>query len=232
MIEVDRFHCRHEGNKKMRILALASLLTLLCAADADAKVVKLGDMVNGGRQGVSTRAPVGGQIKPVISCFENGDCAADQACRSLQCENVCKSNTCPTGKHCAPAGSDAPHEYLCVQCVNDYHCPQGMVCGADHFCAEPEAVDPCLNAVCPPAAPYCTPQAYQSLPYTCVQCTENSHCPPVAGLTRSCIDGFCLFNIDGNIPAQQQPAAATATDTGSGEYDEYGEYSEYGEEGE
>lgn len=226
MIEVNRFHCRHEGNKKMRILALASLLTLLCAADADAKVVKLGDMVNGGRQGVSTRAPVGGQIKPVISCFENGDCAADQACRSLQCENVCKSNTCPTGKHCAPAGSDAPHEYLCVQCVNDYHCPQGMVCGADHFCAEPEAVDPCVNAVCPPAAPHCTPQAYQSLPYTCVQCTENSHCPPVAGLTRSCIDGFCLFNIDGNIPAQQQPAAATATDAGYGEYDEYGEEGE------
>ena len=229
MIEVNRFHCRHEGNKKMRILALASLLTLLCAADADAKVVKLGDMVNGGRQGVSTRAPVGGQIKPVISCFENGDCAADQACRSLQCENVCKINTCPTGKHCAPAGSDAPHEYLCVQCVNDYHCPQGMVCGADHFCAEPEAVDPCANAVCPPAAPHCTPQAYQSLPYTCVQCTENSHCPPVAGLTRSCIDGFCLFNIDGNIPAQQQPAAATATDAGYGEYDEYGEYGEEGE---
>lgn len=209
----------------MGIRAVVLLLTLFCAASADAKVVKLGDMVNAGRQGANARALGGGQIKPTISCFENGDCAADQACRSLQCENVCKSNTCPTGKHCVPAGNDAPHEYLCAQCANNYHCPQGMICGADHFCTEPEAVDPCLNAVCPPAAPYCTPQPYQSLPYTCVQCTENSHCPPVAGLSRSCVDGFCLFNIDGNIPARQQPAAApvpaaTAAD-GYGEYDEY-----------
>ena len=197
----------------MGIRAVVWLLTLFCAANADAKVVKLGDMVNGGRQGVNARAAGGGQIRPTISCFENGDCAADQACRSLQCANVCKSNTCP------PAGSDAPHEYLCVQCANNYHCPQGMICGADHFCAEPEAVDPCLNAVCPPAAPYCTPQPYQSLPYTCVQCTENSHCPPVAGLSRSCVDGFCLFNIDGNIPARQQPSA-------DGEDDEYGDEEE------
>lgn len=132
-----------------------------------------------------------------ISCFDNADCADNQECVALQCENVCKNSICLTGTYCIAAGQERPHEFKCVQCVIDAHCSKGLFCDTDHTCKKE---DPCKNAVCPETAPYCLPEPYKTLPYTCVQCMTDEHCPPVAGLSRSCIEGNCLFNIDGNIP--------------------------------
>lgn len=80
---------------------------------------------------------------------------------------------------------------------------------------------------------FCIPVPYQSLPYTCVQCTDDTHCPPVGGLSRKCVNHFCLFNIAGNIPSsepvspepdvQEQPAPVQEEIQPS-PADEYGEY--------
>ena len=155
-----------------------------------------------------------------ISCFENSDCSFDTECVALRCERVCKYDVCPSGSFCVPAGERKPHEYKCVRCVIDMHCPQNHFCDRDFTCKK---ADPCEKAVCSPAAPFCMPKPYKSLPYTCVQCLDNTHCPPVAGLTRRCVDGYCLFNVDGNLPpdpaAKQQPASPE--DRGKDVYDEY-----------
>ncbi|MBR1946324.1 MAG: hypothetical protein IJ846_08565, partial [Alphaproteobacteria bacterium] len=115
-------------------------------------------------------------------------------------------------------------------CVINAHCEKGMYCERDYTCKK---IDPCIDAVCSPAAPHCMPKPYKSLPYTCVQCLEDSHCPPVAGLSRRCVDGYCLFNVEGNIPAQQKAEKVPEkeqellpVEEDNGGYDDYSD--EYG----
>lgn len=174
------------------------LCLLIAPSDGSARAVKLGSKAN-----QQPKLDFSSQTSSVnasgISCFENDDCPYDKECVALQCVDVCKNGSCLAGTYCAPAGEDKPHEYQCAECVVNFHCAEGMFCDRDYTCKVP---DPCTDAVCPPAAPFCMPKPYKTLPYTCVQCTQNDHCPPVAGLTRSCVDGYCLFNIEGNIPKQ------------------------------
>lgn len=177
-------------------------LFLFSVSDADAKVVKLGDM----SQRPESMAVKMKNKKRALSCLENTDCPFDRECVALQCENVCKNALCPERTYCVPAGKDKPHTYQCVQCVVDIHCEKGLFCDKDYTCKKK---DPCSTAVCSPAAPFCLPVPYETLPYTCVQCLENEHCPPVAGLTRRCVDGYCLFNVEGNIPVQETTVEKT-----------------------
>ena len=125
-------------------------------------------------------------------------------CRPAVRKTLCTADTCITGKYCVPAGPETPHRYKCVECFRNAHCPQGMECTESFSCAK---IDPCRQAVCSPGAPFCVGIPYKTLPYTCVQCTSDAHCPPVGGLTRRCVDHFCLFNVPGNIPAPN-PASA------------------------
>lgn len=180
------------------------LIVVLCLSlfpcEGSAKAVKLGSKPNQ-QKGLNFSSGTSSVNAAGISCFENDDCPYDKECVALQCVDVCKNNTCLTGTYCAPAGEDKPHQYQCAECVVNFHCSDGMICDRDYTCKYP---DPCVDAVCSPAAPFCLPKPYKSLLYTCVQCTQDDHCPPVAGLTRRCVDGYCLFNVEGNIP--QQPA--------------------------
>ena len=187
------------------------LSLFLFSSEGSARAVKLGSKTN---QRSSLVVPgQTGAVSVGISCFDNDDCSYDKECVALQCVDVCKNASCLSGTYCAPAGEDKPHQYQCAQCVVNSHCPEGMFCDRDYTCKYP---DPCADAVCPPAAPFCQPKPYKTLPYTCVQCTQDDHCPPVAGLTRKCVDGYCLFNIEGNIPASAQPAQGQAAQSQPG----------------
>ena len=168
------------------------------------RAVKLGDMhqKNPTIGGGANRSVVSS-----VSCLETADCPYDKECVALQCENVCKNDQCSPGTHCT-VFQDDPHKPKCVECISNFHCSQGMFCDQDFICKK---INPCLKAICSPAAPFCMPEPYKTLPYTCVQCLEDSHCPPVAGLTRSCVKGYCLFNIEGNIPVQKQDQSVPAT---------------------
>ena len=186
----------------MRFFVLA-LFLCLSPAQGNARAVKLGDSIQTKQTfGSQASATIAGAA---ISCLETDNCPYDKECVSLQCESVCKSDFCSAGTHCAALPTD-PHKPQCVECTEDNHCPRGMFC--NQFACK--KLNPCLNAVCSPAAPFCKPEPYQSLPYTCVQCLENSHCPPIAGLTRKCVDGYCLFNVEGNLPAPKQTPAPAA----------------------
>ena len=183
---------------------ILALLFFLFPSEGNTRATKLGDANQ------TTQRSFGNQASSIVrgaavSCLETDDCPYDKECVSLQCESVCKIDSCSEGTHCA-ASSAEPHKPQCVECTEDIHCPRGMFCGK-HTCKK---LNPCLNAVCSPAAPFCKPEPYQSLPYTCVQCLENSHCPPVAGLTRKCVDGYCLFNVEGNLSAPKQTPAPAA----------------------
>lgn len=134
-------------------------------------------------------------------CLSTDDCPFTQECVALECRSVCYPESCPSGKRCT-AFKSKPHVFQCVDCLKDAHCPDGLVCSPETFTCEKD--DPCRKAVCFQDAPYCVPVAYKTLPYTCVQCTEDSHCPPVAGLSRSCVKNSCLFNVAGNIPAEKK----------------------------
>lgn len=205
--------------KKLLTVLLLSVCFAGCRT-ADAAVYKLGQKP---QRKMSFGAGRNETVAGGISCLENKDCAVNQECAALQCVGVCENATCTDGLHCAPAGENRPHEYQCVECAAHGHCPDGMLCTVNYTCQKP---DPCKDAVCPPAAPFCQPKPYKTLPYTCVQCETDEHCPPVAGLTRKCVDGYCLFNVEGNIPAQkriseQQAApAAQPPDRDAGEYGE------------
>lgn len=143
-------------------------------------------------------------VETVKSCLSTDDCPYTQECIALECRSVCYPESCPSDKRCT-AFKSKPHVYQCVDCLTDRHCPDGLVCSQDTFtCEKP---DPCKKAVCFQDAPYCVPVAYKTLPYTCVQCTEDSHCPPVAGLSRSCVKNSCLFNVAGNIPSERTESA-------------------------
>lgn len=217
---------------------------ILCPADSYAKAVRLGNSGannrNVNQKSVSPKLAV-----PEISCFESQNCSDDQECVALRCVSVCTKDTCLAGKYCVAAGAESPHTYKCVECARDFHCPDGFVCGPGYTCQER---DVCKEAVCSPAAPFCVPEPYETLPYTCVQCLDDSHCPPIAGLTRRCEKGYCLFNVEGNgltkpLPAKEMPPKAEPavppvpleqTEDGfedEEEEDMYYEDEEYAEEG-
>lgn len=213
----------------IRLFVLA-LLFFTIPFDGHSRAVKLGDMSGQQQTPLRLGYPRNLYKNAEISCFENKDCPYDRECVALRCESVCKVNICPTGSYCAPAGENKPHEYKCVECVINAHCEKGMYCERDYTCKK---IDPCIDAVCSPAAPHCMPKPYKSLPYTCVQCLEDSHCPPVAGLSRRCVDGYCLFNVEGNIPAQQKAEKVPEkeqellpVEEDNGGYDDYSD--EYG----
>lgn len=211
---------------KKTLLLLFLPLCLICCRTADAAVYKLGQKPQKKMSFGSGRSET---VASGISCLENKDCDTDQECVTLQCVNVCQNATCSDGLHCAPAGKEKPHEYRCVECSSHKHCPEGMLCTVHYTCQKP---DPCKDAVCSPAAPFCRPKPYKTLPYTCVQCETDEHCPPVAGLTRKCVDGYCLFNVEGNIPAQKQIPEAQTDPAEQPPQQDAGEYEDeyYGEE--
>ncbi|HBO58334.1 MAG TPA: hypothetical protein DD624_00260 [Alphaproteobacteria bacterium] len=181
---------------------LLSVLLVLAAADAEAKSLKFGTMIdNYGTNAQNDRRirPQGFRQPAEKSCLTNDDCSFDRECVALRCLHVCTKDTCVSGKYCI-AHKNKPHVYQCVDCVISSHCPKGMECSPKTLtCVEK---DVCRDAVCSPAAPYCIKVPYKTLPYTCVQCLTDEHCPPVAGLTRSCVDNYCLFNVENNIPRQ------------------------------
>lgn len=184
---------------------------IFCPADSYAKAVRLGNSGANARN-TNQKSVVSTPAAAEISCFENQNCSVEQECVALRCVSVCTKDTCLAGKYCVAAGEENPHTYKCVECVRDFHCPDGFVCGPGYTCRKR---DVCKGAVCSPAAPFCVPEPYESLPYTCVQCLDDSHCPPIAGLTRRCEKGYCLFNVEGNgltmpQPSAQKPQAETA----------------------
>lgn len=180
---------------------LLAFILVFNVSESAAKAVKLGDMINQ-PQVTNKRVRVkGAQPAAEISCLTNEDCPFDRECVALRCMDVCTKDTCITGKECIAVRSK-PHQYLCVDCVFDRHCKEGLECSKETFTCVKR--DVCAAAVCSPAAPFCVPKPYKTLPYTCVQCLEDEDCPPVAGLARSCVDYFCLFNIEGNIPDRKE----------------------------
>lgn len=184
-------------------LFLFLLLFPFCAMNANAASVKLG-------AGMPAQTQTPTMLRPSnteITCTENSDCRFFEECVGLKCVKICQPNPCAKGKHCIPTGPDQPHTYKCVECVYHDDCPSGYECVKGFKCAKK---DPCRQAVCSPGAPFCIPEPYKSLPYTCVQCTDDTHCPPIGGLSRKCVNNFCLFNIDGNIPAPSVPAPVPA----------------------
>lgn len=179
------------------------LALFLCSfsSQGNAAVYKLGASGGGGPVPINLSGQKKVQVNVKI-CVDNSECAVEEECVNLRCESVCKEeDVCPAGMYCVPKGDEEPHQFKCVECRINRDCQQGMYCEKDHTCKK---IDPCLNAVCSPAAPFCTPEPYKTLPYTCVQCLENAHCPPLGGLTRSCVDGFCLFNVTNNIVPEKQ----------------------------
>lgn len=211
-----------------KFAVFAALLALL-PCDGSARSVKLGDPSASGSTNPTMVRPSNEQI----TCTENSDCKFSEECVGLRCVKICNPNPCIDGKFCIPTGPEEPHTYKCVDCLYHEDCPEGMECVKGFKCAKK---DPCREAVCSPGAPFCVPVPYQSLPYTCVQCTDDTHCPPVGGLSRKCVNHFCLFNIAGNIPSpepvspepdvQEQPAPVQEEIQPS-PADEYGEYGEY-----
>ncbi len=175
-------------------------LCLLTPQKVYSAVVRLGDSPSKIKQTKQFRTPSRKSELIEVACLENKDCSYDKECIALKCESVCKHALCDEGLYCGPAGQEKPHEYDCYECATHAHCEKGMYCDKDFTCQKP---NPCRNAICSPAAPFCSPKPYDKLPYTCVQCLETEHCPPLGGLTRSCIDGFCLFNVEGNIVPQE-----------------------------
>ncbi len=192
---------------------IAAVLSFFCMTEVSARVVKLGD--------TSTSAPANPtMVRPSnqqITCTENEDCKFSEECVGLRCVNICKPNPCIDGKFCIPTGPEEPHTYKCVDCLYHEDCPEGLECVKGFKCAKP---DPCRDAVCSPGAPFCVPVPYKTLPYTCVQCTDDTHCPPVGGLSRRCVDHFCLFNVAGNIP-QDAPSSEAPADMTAAEETEY-----------
>lgn len=182
------------------------LLLLLSLSDADARSIKVGDMIDGRNTAGNRRiSGVDAPARRETACMTNEDCPFQQECVALRCLDVCTPDTCVKGKHCV-ATRDKPHQYQCVECAANFHCADGFECSPKTLtCVK---IDVCRDAVCSPAAPYCIQVPYKTLPYTCVQCLTDEHCPPVAGLSRSCVDNFCLFNVENNIPRKtKQPEA-------------------------
>lgn len=192
---------------------LLSVLLVLTASDAAAKSMKVGAMIdNYGNNAQSNRRilPQSRNASAEKACLTNEDCPFDRECVALRCLHVCTKDTCIKGKYCI-AHKSKPHVYQCVECVISRHCPKGMECSPKTLtCVEK---DVCRDAVCSPAAPYCIQVPYKTLPYTCVQCLTDEHCPPVAGLTRSCVDNYCLFNVENNIPRKTKKTESDLVQT-------------------
>lgn len=182
----------------MARLIVFVLLSVLHCSGAFAAAVKLG----AGNASASSKPSVLRPKNTEISCTENSNCHFSEECVGLKCVKICRPNPCIGGKHCVPTGPEEPHTYKCVECVYHEDCAEGYECVKGFVCAKK---DPCREAICSPGAPFCVPEPFKSLPYTCVQCTDNSHCPPVGGLSRSCVNHFCLFNVAGNIPQPTAP---------------------------
>ncbi|MCQ2914972.1 MAG: hypothetical protein MJ247_07250 [Alphaproteobacteria bacterium] len=178
-------------NKFLLFLMFSFCVSLSSECFAKTRKLMDGDNMNG------AQSPLKLKRKAEKICESNNDCEYNQECVGLMCMHVCTKDTCPSNKFCIAVKS-VPHEYRCVRCYSNKHCPKGFICSKETFDCEKE--DPCKRSVCSPGAPYCIPVPYKTLPYTCVQCLEDSHCPPVAGLSRSCVDNYCLFNVEGNIP--------------------------------
>lgn len=208
---------RGTGNMSRLIFILGCLLVF--AVPAEARTVKLSDMIAGGTN-MPNKKMRGAEKNAQITCTDHKDCPFYEECVGLRCVNVCTADTCITGKYCVPAGPETPHRYKCVECFRNAHCPQGMECTGSFSCAK---IDPCRQAVCSPGAPFCVGIPYKTLPYTCVQCTSDAHCPPVGGLTRRCVDHFCLFNVPGNIPAPNPASAPSVQKNAEEIYGENGE---------
>lgn len=197
----------------LKLLKLLILLLLTAnASDVAAKSMKLGDMIDN-RNAMNSRRITGPSVRPAqreTACMTNEDCPFQQECVALRCLDVCTPDTCIKGKYCV-ATKDKPHQYQCVECAANAHCPKGFECSPKSLsCVK---IDVCRDAVCSPAAPYCIQVPYKTLPYTCVQCLTDEHCPPVAGLTRSCIDNYCLFNVENNIPRKTKKTESDLVQT-------------------
>lgn len=124
-----------------------------------------------------------------IPCDTNEDCPFGKECVASACIEICTKGLCAEGKYCLPTKT---RNYRCVNCLRNSHCSDKLVCNKNTY--ECEQPDPCKKAVCSPGAPFCIPEPYKNLPYTCVQCTLDEHCPPIGGVVRHCIQNFCLFD--------------------------------------
>lgn len=144
-----------------------------------------------------------------IPCNTNDDCPFGKECIASACIEICTKNLCSEGKYCLPTKT---HNYRCVNCLRNNHCPNNLECNKkSHDCELP---DPCKKATCSPGAPFCIPEPYKDLPYTCVQCTLDEHCPPIGGVIRHCTDNFCLFD------GQKMPNVVEPAITDNDDYDE------------
>ncbi|MCQ2965762.1 MAG: hypothetical protein MJ250_03365 [Alphaproteobacteria bacterium] len=141
-----------------------------------------------------------------IPCETNDECPFGKECVASICIEICTKNLCSEGKYCLPTKT---HNYRCVNCLRNNHCPDKLECNKKTY--ECEQPDPCKKAICSPGAPFCIPEPYQSLPYTCVQCTSDEHCPPIGGVVRHCIQNFCLFEGQ-SAPAVVAPPSALDND--------------------
>ncbi|ACY16782.1 outer membrane exchange protein TraA family protein [Haliangium ochraceum] len=148
----------------------------------------------------------GYQCSPDNQCFEcnkDEDCERGEYCdlEVGQCE-VCDSsaqcagsscNCCPVGSNglqmqCVPVDADGPP--VCVECVNDGDCPEGVCEPTTGHCVsalepnrDPAACGPDRQA-CPDARPFCLPGP---LGAACLECRWDPDCPE----GEYCNSGLC-----------------------------------------
>ena len=73
---------------------ILALFFCLSPVQGNARAVKLGAM---NQPQTNLGSPSGATLKESVSCLETKDCPYDKECVTLQCESVCKKDSCSDG---------------------------------------------------------------------------------------------------------------------------------------
>jgi|GEM_PF-4344190 len=122
-------------------------------------------------------------------CFEDSDCGQNQECIEFQCVDP----ECNIAQDCWLKGFNYCVGGKCVDCTNNEHCSNGLVCDGGH-CVEADEEDDPDHCVPQPCGQVC------SAPGACgiidVGCDEFCDCGPCPGEPDpECTSGSCIGNV-------------------------------------